>query len=90
MFDDAASRVTGRINLYLTVYAETPPELVPRLIRAAGEKGLFDLGHQNKVKLHIETDKALLGGFIAECGGLSWDCSLRTRLVELTKVIRKL
>jgi len=43
---------------------------------------------RHAVNPHISVDKSLLGGFIAEYEGICWDCSLRTRFVDMSKVIR--
>lgn len=90
LFDRMACKALGEVHLYLTVYAATRPEMIPKIIEALGRKGLFDPVHKENVKLHIEVDSRLLGGFIAECDGITWDGSLRSRLVDLSKVIRKL
>jgi len=89
-YDKMARREMGLIDLNLSVYAETAPGLAPKLIRAAVEKGLLapDCREQD-VELHSEVDESLLGGFVMECDGISWDCSLRARLAEMSKMILK-
>jgi len=88
-FDKIACKEMGIINLHLDVYADdTSSEVKEKMIHAAGEKGLYDSQNKN-IRLNYKIDKSLLGGFIAECDGLSWDCSLRTRLVDMSKLIRK-
>ena len=102
-FDKTACKEMGVIDLRLEVYADVPSvdvpsaddsstdgtsELKEKLIQAAGEKGLYDQKNKKNIRLNYKVDKGLLGGFIAECDGLSWDCSLRTRLVDMGKLIR--
>ena len=65
------------------------PELTDKLVDAAGVKGLYDPEKKENIRLSYRVEKNLLGGFIAECDGLSWDCSLRTRIVDVSKLIRK-
>ena len=89
-FDKMACKEMGKIDLHLDVYSDDSPELKDTLVYAAGKKGLFNPEDINNIRLRYKVDKSLLGGFIAECDGLSWDCSLRTRLVDMGKLIRKL
>ena len=88
-FDKLACKEMGMTDLHLEVYEEESPELKDKLIHAACVKGLFDPQNKKNIRLNYKVDKNLLGGFVAECDGLSWDCSLRTRLVDVSKVIRK-
>lgn len=88
-YDKMARREMGITDIYLTVFEEPAPGLADRLVQAAKAKGLFKAGPEN-VELHPAVDKSLLGGFIVECDGLSWDCSLRARMVEMSKVIWKM
>jgi len=88
-FDKMACKEMGIINLRLDVYADETSEIKDKLIKAAGEKGLYDSQNKKNIRLNYKIDKSLLGGFVAECDGLSWDCSLRTRLVDMGKLIRK-
>jgi len=88
-FDKMACNEMGKINLHLEVYDDDSPEIKNKLVQAAGVKGLYDPQNKKNIRLNYKVDKSLLGGFIAECDGLSWDCSLRTRLVDLSKLIRK-
>jgi len=92
-FDKMACKEMGMIDLRLDVFSDVPSandssEIKDKLVQAAGEKGLYDPQNKN-IRLSYKVDKSLLGGFIAECDGLSWDCSLRTRLVDMGKLIRK-
>jgi len=43
----------------------------------------------NSELVNFSVDKSLLGGFIAQCEGIVWDCSLRTRHNDITKLMRK-
>ena len=93
-FDRMAYKEMGKIDLLLDVYADETSaadssELKDKLVNAAGVKGLYDPQNKKNIRLNFKVDKNLLGGFIAECDGLSWDCSLRTRLVDMGKLIRK-
>ncbi|MCL2271928.1 MAG: F0F1 ATP synthase subunit delta [Treponema sp.] len=88
-FDRIACKEMGKIDLHLDVYADESSELKEILINAAGVKGLYDPQNKKNIRLNYKVNKSLLGGFIAECDGLSWDCSLRTRLVDMGKLIRK-
>jgi len=88
-FDKMACKEMGVIDLHLDVYSDDSPELKDKLIQAAGEKGLYDQKNKKNIRLNYKVNKSLLGGFIAECDGLSWDCSLRTRLVDMSKLIHK-
>jgi len=84
-----ARKELGRIDLNVTAFEAVTPETAPGLVRSAGEKGLFDIDRLDSVCLNVECDKSLLGGFIAECCGIAWDCSLKAKLRELSKVLRK-
>jgi len=84
-----AHREMKRIDLHIAVFDEITPEMTSELVRAAGDKGLFDPKSREDIDLHITRDKNLLGGFIAECEGVSWDCSLRTRFDDVSKVMRR-
>jgi len=98
-FDKMACKEMGVIDLRIEVYSEVPSVEVPsgddsselkdKLINAAGVKGLYDPQNKKNIRLRYKVNKGLLGGFVAECDGLSWDCSLRTRLVDMGKLIRK-
>ncbi|MCL2174711.1 MAG: F0F1 ATP synthase subunit delta [Treponema sp.] len=88
-FDRMACKEMGVIDLRLDVYSDVPSEIKDKLINAAGDKGLYDPKNKKNIRLNYKVDKSLLGGFIAECDGLSWDCSLHTRLVDMGKLIRK-
>ena len=88
-FDKMACKEMGMIDLRLDVYSDGTSEIKDKLIHAAGVKGLYDPQNKKNIRLSYKVDKSLLGGFIAECDGLSWDCSLRTRLVDMSKLIRK-
>jgi len=87
-FDKMACKEMGMTDLHLEVFNDSL-ELKDKLIHAAGVKGLFDPQNKKNIRLNYKIDKDLLGGFVAECDGLSWDCSLRTRLVDVSKLIRK-
>jgi F0F1-type ATP synthase delta subunit len=89
MFDEIARRETGQVDLHMTVYDEPAPEMIPELVSAACEKGLFSPVYRENVSIRFTPDKSILGGFIADCGGKSWDCSLRARFAEISKMIRK-
>jgi len=94
-FDKMACKEMGMIDLRLEVYSEDSTadgtsEIKDKLVYAAGEKGLYDPQNKKDIRLSYKVDKSLLGGFIAECDGFSWDCSLRTRLVDMGKLIRKI
>jgi len=89
VFDKMACKEMGKIDLHLDVYADGTSEIKDKLINAAGVKGLFDPQNKKNIRLNYKVDKNLLGGFIAECDGFSWDCSLRTRLVDMSKLFRK-
>jgi ATP synthase F1 delta subunit len=89
-FDKLARMEMGQIDLFFTVYEEPSPKMEAELIQAAMGKGLFSPDCRENIVIHFEVDKALLGGFVAECGGVNWDCSLRSRLIEMSKVIRKI
>jgi len=92
-FDRMACKEMGVIDLHMDVFddssADETSEIKDKLIQAAGVKGLYDPQNKKNIRLNYRVDKSLLGGFIAECDGLSWDCSLRTRLVDIGKLIRK-
>jgi len=100
-----ANKDMGRIDLHITVYEEATPETRSELVRAAcdiGLPGAFGLTersndmnaapahHREGINPIFSVDKSLLGGFIAECDGMSWDCSLRARLADVSKVIRRM
>ena len=99
VFDKMACNEMGKIDLHLEVYSDVTSddetsgdesaELKDKLINAAGVKGLYDSQNKKNIRLSYKVDKSLLGGFIAECDGLSWDCSLLARLVDMGKLIRK-
>ena len=84
-----AHKEMKRIDLFIKVYDEIDPEMVPELTEAVCKKGLFDPSFLADISPHISVDKNLLGGFIAECEGISWDCSLRTRLNDASKAMRR-
>ena len=84
-YDELVRKEMGQVDMQLTVYAEIPAEMEAELIEAAGKKGLFDWECRENINVHINFDKALMGGFVAECSGLSWDCSLRSRLNALVR-----
>ena len=88
-YDKMARKEMGKVDVYLTLYEESAPDKAACLVESAKAKGLFKAGRED-VDLHLAVDKSLLGGFVAECEGLSWDCSLRARLVEMSKVIWKM
>jgi len=88
IFITLAHKEMMQIDLYLTVFEEITSETAAKIVRAAGEKGLYDLRYREKLNLHISQDKRLLGGFIAECEGISWDCSLLRRLSDVSKVMQ--
>jgi F0F1-type ATP synthase delta subunit len=89
MYDEIARREMGQVDLHMTVYEEPAPEMVSELIKLACEKGLFSPDYRENVNIRFTADESLMGGFIADCGGKSWDCSLRSRIVEISKMIRK-
>jgi len=89
VFDRMACKEMGMIDLRLDVFSDGTSEIKDKLIHAAGVKGLYDPQNKKNIRLNYKVDKGLLGGFIAECDGLSWDCSLRTRLVDMGKLIGK-
>jgi len=79
----------GRIDLEIKVFEDATPEILNELVYAAGEKGLYDTGRIADISVSVSQDGSLLGGFSAECGGVVWDCSMRSRLGELSKILRK-
>jgi F0F1-type ATP synthase delta subunit len=85
-YDKMARKELGKTDLYLTVYEESAPDNTEYLVESSKAKGLFKVDRKN-VEIHLAVDKSLLGGFVAECEGLSWDCSLRARMLEMSKVI---
>jgi len=92
-FDRMACKEMGVIDLHLEVYSDgssgdDSSGIKEKIVQAAGVKGLYDQKNKKNIRLNYKVDKGLLGGFIAECDGLSWDCSLRTRLVDMSKLIR--
>jgi F-type H+-transporting ATPase subunit delta len=88
-YDRLARREMGEIDLYFTVYEQPESKTTADMVKAAMDKGLYKSAHSEKVSPHFTVDKSIMGGFIAECEGLSWDCTLRSRLIEMKKVIRK-
>jgi len=88
-FVELVTKEMRKIDVYITAYDELLPDLESDLIQTACGKGLFDSQYLPNIEIHTAVDKDLLGGFIAECDGISWDCSLKTRLLEASKVIRK-
>jgi len=88
-FNKITCKEMGMIDLHLEVFSDDTSELKDKLVHAAGEKGLYDQKNRKDIRLNYKVDKSLLGGFVAECDGLSWDCSLRTRLVDMSKLIQK-
>jgi len=58
---------------------------VDKIVQAAQKKGLIESTSRDKLYLDIKLDKSILGGFIAECNGLTWDCSLRSRFNSISK-----
>jgi len=90
IFVRLARREMRQIDLYITVHEAATPEMESELIHAACDMWMFDPRYLENVVSHITVDKNLLGGFIAECEGMSWDCSLRTRLMDMSKAIRKI
>jgi F0F1-type ATP synthase delta subunit len=87
-FDRVARKEMGLVDLHFTVYEDPAPEVASELVHAAEGKGLFHDARPENVKPHFEVDKAILGGFVAESEGVSWDCSLRSRFMEMAKVMR--
>ncbi|MCL2277097.1 MAG: F0F1 ATP synthase subunit delta [Treponema sp.] len=102
-FDKMACKEMGIIDFRLEIYSDVSPadgtsadvpstngtsEIIDKIVQAAGVKGLYDRKNFKNIRLSYKFDKSLLGGFIAECDGQSWDCSLRTRLVDMGKLIR--
>jgi F0F1-type ATP synthase delta subunit len=88
LYDKIARREMGQIDLHMTVYEEPAPEIVPELIKSACAKGLCSPGYQENVNIRFTADASLMGGFIADCDGKSWDCSVSSRLTEISKMIR--
>jgi F0F1-type ATP synthase delta subunit len=88
-YDEIARREAGQVDLYMKVYEEPAPENLNELIDAVCEKGLFDPGFRENINVRFTVDKNIMGGFVAECEGKSWDCSLMSRFVELSKILRK-
>ena len=78
-----------QIDLYITVHDDASLELASGLLQAACDKGLFEARYRDTVNLHMSVDKGLLGGFFAECEGMTWDCSLKERFNSMAKAIRK-
>jgi len=89
IFAKMARKEMKQIDLHITVYEGVTPEKASELVEAACLKGLFDSRRRDRVNLQISEDRGLLGGFIAECDGISWDCSLRTRLNDASKVMHR-
>jgi F0F1-type ATP synthase delta subunit len=85
-----ALKEMGQIDLYITAYEETTPEMASEIVQGACEKGLFESKYKDKLSLHITADKGWLGGVVAECDGLIGDWSLRTRLLDMSQAIRKI
>ena len=84
-----ARKEMKQIDLSLTVYEEASSEQAAALVRSACGKGLFDEQYLDDICIHISVDKSLMGGFIMECEGTSWDCSLKARWGDMEKAIRK-
>ena len=89
VFVSLSHKETGQIDLNITVCREISQETANKIIQAAGEMGLYDLSYRENVNFRILQDSSLLGGFIVECDGKSWDCSLRTRLSHVTKIMQR-
>lgn len=79
---------TGLINLHFKVFYEPEPETIEKLIKATEKIGMYKQTEPKNIKTHFEVDKTIMGGFIAECDGFSWNCSLSTRLLNVTKYIK--
>jgi len=90
VFVKLALKEMKQIDLHITVFEDTTPEMEAELVQAACDKGLFDSEYRENVTSHITVDKSLLGGFVMVCDGISWDCSLRTRFADMSKAIRKI
>jgi len=88
-FTKMARKEMKQIDLHLAVYERITPDEASVLVQASCDKGLFDSRERERVNLHISKDSGLLGGFVAECDGISWDCSLRTRLNDASKVMHR-
>ena len=88
-FIKLARKEMKQIDLRLTVFEETSPEQAATLVRHACGKGLFDAQYLDGICVQILVDKGLMGGFMMECEGTSWDCSLKARWSDMEKAIRK-
>jgi F0F1-type ATP synthase delta subunit len=49
---------------------------------------LIETENTDNLIIRYKVDRELLGGFIMECDGISWDCSLRTRLNTLRRSVK--
>jgi F0F1-type ATP synthase delta subunit len=90
LYSEIARREMGQVDLHMTVYEEPAEEMAADLIGAACEKGLFRPDYRENVNIRFTVDKSLMGGFVADCDGKSWDCSLISRFAELSKMLRKI
>lgn len=89
VFEHLSNKAAGFTELTITYCESLPKETEAALIKAAQSKGLIKARAADKLKIYKKADKGLLGGFVMECDGISWDSSLRTRLTDMAKTMRK-
>jgi len=86
VFITLAHKEMKLIDLYITVFEEVTPEMASEIVKACHKKGLIKQA-QPAINLQISQDSNLLGGFIAQCEGIVWDCSLRTRFSDVSRAV---
>jgi F-type H+-transporting ATPase subunit delta len=90
LFEHLANKAMKKTELYITVFDEASEPLKTNMVEAAVGKGLIKPDSAERLIIKYTIDKSILGGFIMECDGFSWDCSLRTRLNAASGAVRKM
>jgi ATP synthase F1 delta subunit len=78
-----SDRHFGRATVRLRIPFDLDHRLIERLEDRFVSDGLIPAGNAGNVEFHVELDKDLIGGFIADCNGRQIDASLKTALKNL-------
>ncbi len=79
-YADLAARETAAMEVLLRIPYAPPPAMLDSLRGYFVRRGLVPAAQQERIPVRVVIDKRLIAGFVAECGSLVLDHSLRSRM----------
>ena len=84
-YDALCAEALGELTVRLALPYAPDDALLQKLRDSLGRLGLYPHERRDRVTFTAEVEPALIGGFVAECGGRVIDASLKTVLANMMR-----